>query len=960
LVVGVLASWLLKRHPAGSVLERAVMDEWTLLRGGLPVRDVVIVGVDEATQRAWNGRDFDAPKMARLLRLLKRAETRGVLLVFPDLPQQAAAFDSRSLRQAVSEHGAVYVGVDMSGRHEGEPPVKTLAEGELARLRPLPSAMRRLVQVAAGRGHLSLQTDGGGCARAVPFREEGRGQAWRALAMAPFSAEQLNTMLSGPQERRLALLNYPHESPDPQYTYTRSPFPRVSVLNALQTPDALKPLRGKWIVIGPDTRAAQDYDTPLGGRVSLAEVQAVALDNLVSGRAARPAPNSWRWLLVLLPCAVVGGLSSARRPVWSLTVALLCACGAAFLSFAAWNANVWLDVVAPWLGIGMTFFVGAFARARWQERQATRIASIIEALTQASELTAAQKQPSELLPRVLSLAEDALRAQSAALLLLDSDGQTLRFACATGPKATELQSVTLRVGEGIAGWVVQEGQPAVVNEAFCDWRFNGEVDKRVGTSTRSVLAVPMKGRDRMLGVLEVVNRRDDQPFDTMDAELLSAIANQAALVLENAHLYERLNERVEASESELARANSRLQSEKTLLQTVLQSMTDGVVVTDRRGRVQLMNQAASALLPELGPQVLGRALTDAVPELRALVESGGAEAQRSGEGLNGHSSPHLSRSSAPPLLLRGDVDAPRIIEAHTAPLLTGPAPGGGQVAVFSDVTEQRNVERAKSDFVSFVAHEMRSPLTSISGFSSMLLRLDERGDQTASRSRFLSIIHDESERLTRLINNLLDVARIEAGRGVELNREELEVLPLLEAAAESQRSYSTRHRVVVEVDDSLMQPSADSPSSICNPQLIYADRDKTLQVLINLLSNALKYSPGGTVTLRAQSDGDGDGVRFCVCDQGPGISPEDRASIFGRFERGARAHNVPVGGAGQRAKPTGTGLGLFLSKYLIEAHGGRIWVESEAGHGATFCFTLPAAPAPTNEESEQAQEALPL
>jgi signal transduction histidine kinase len=208
-----------------------------------------------------------------------------------------------------------------------------------------------------------------------------------------------------------------------------------------------------------------------------------------------------------------------------------------------------------------------------------------------------------------------------------------------------------------------------------------------------------------------------------------------------------------------------------------------------------------------------------------------------------------------------------------------------------------------------------------------------RDKELATRQRFLGVIHNESERLTRLINNLLDVARIEAGRGLGLNCETLDFAAVTAEAIESQRVYSSRHVLVNAVP-------ADLPP-------LFADRDKVLQILINLLSNAMKYSPGGTVTVAAHIDGNQ--LVAGVSDEGPGIAPEHRERLFQRFGRiGAREMSTKNPGAGERAKPTGTGLGLFLTRHLVESHGGRIWVESEAGQGARFLFSMPL-PSATEE-----------
>ncbi len=175
--------------------------------------------------------------------------------------------------------------------------------------------------------------------------------------------------------------------------------------------------------------------------------------------------------------------------------------------------------------------------------------------------------------------------------------------------------------------------------------------------------------------------------------------------------------------------------------------------------------------------------------------------------------------------------------------------------------------------------------------------------------------------MTRLINNLLDVARIEAGHAIELNLDVVDFSRLAQSASESQRTYSSRHQIVVNFPKVL--------------PAIYADADKVTQILINLLSNSLKYAPGVVIKVAAREEGEW--LEISVSDQGPGIAPEQRSGLFSRFGRTPG----PSGGAGSRAKPTGTGLGLFLTKYLVEAHGGKIWLESENGKGASFRFTLP-------------------
>jgi GAF domain-containing protein len=198
-------------------------------------------------------------------------------------------------------------------------------------------------------------------------------------------------------------------------------------------------------------------------------------------------------------------------------------------------------------------------------REATHVASTVEALARVSDIVAAQTRPEELLDRVLHFAAQVLDASGAAALLLDERGEQLVFTAALGTHAQALIGQKTRVGEGIAGHVVQSGEIAIVNDSRADSRFSGHIDSRIGFDTRSVLCVPLKVRERILGVLEVLNR-EGAPGTPADAEVLQAVANQAAIALDNAHLYQQLEQRVEESQGELALANRQLQADKTLLQ----------------------------------------------------------------------------------------------------------------------------------------------------------------------------------------------------------------------------------------------------------------------------------------------------------------------------------------------------------------------------------------------------------
>lgn len=233
------------------------------------------------------------------------------------------------------------------------------------------------------------------------------------------------------------------------------------------------------------------------------------------------------------------------------------------------------------------------------------------------------------------------------------------------------------------------------------------------------------------------------------------------------------------------------------------------------------------------------------------------------------------------------------------------------VAVARDITRRKRIDLAKSETISAVSHELRSPLTSVKGFTSTLLnKWDRLDDET--KKHLLYTIDTDADRVTRLIGELLDVSRLEAGR-LHLQRRMVCIVEVVRSVVERVGPLSAKHTIGMDFPETFPE--------------VYADPDKIQQVLTNLVENAVKYTPGGRVDVTGSySDGV---VQVAVADQGEGIPAEHRHQVFGKFFR-------RIGGS-----PTGTGLGLYITKGLVEAHGGHIWVDEAPGGGARFAFTLP-------------------
>jgi signal transduction histidine kinase len=229
----------------------------------------------------------------------------------------------------------------------------------------------------------------------------------------------------------------------------------------------------------------------------------------------------------------------------------------------------------------------------------------------------------------------------------------------------------------------------------------------------------------------------------------------------------------------------------------------------------------------------------------------------------------------------------------------------------------QELDRLKDDFVSHVTHELRTPLTSIRAFSEILL--DNSDIEPAERERFLRLIVEESERLTRLINQVLDLSKLESGRA-EWQIEDVDVRAVLDDAVATARAMGDRQVELVVRADGELPP-------------VSADRDRVKQVLLNLLSNAAKFCDLRHGRIEVRLAGLGDEVRVDVSDNGPGLMPDERERVFEKFRQA---------GETLTGKPKGTGLGLPISREIVTRLGGRMWVESQPGDGATFSFTLPA------------------
>lgn len=433
---------------------------------------------------------------------------------------------------------------------------------------------------------------------------------------------------------------------------------------------------------------------------------------------------------------------------------------------------------------------------------------------------------------------------------------------------------------GVSGYVFRTGQGYIVREVTTDPLLGPEREWARSLGVTSMLSVPLQVENQTLGVIHVLNKRSQQPFTEEDLALLNLLASQAAMILQNSRLHTAIN------------------NERHRLRTILRSLASAAIVLDRQQRIMLCNPVAEYLFSLREEEVLGRSLEEVLPReeiLQALTAL-----------------PEETKAEPPEITLTSPVEV--ILQIQVTDLRNERGEVLGKVIVFNDITHLRKVDQLKTEFVSTVSHELRTPLTSIKAFTATLLRDVEFDRET--QKEWLKIIDSECDRLTRLINDLLSISRIESGRALEMEWKRVDLPQVIGKVLDQQRAYSTRHNLVYE-----------GPASL----IVEADEDKVIQILTNLVNNAIKYSPrGGLVRVKAVDNRDF--AQVSVTDQGSGIRPDHLPKIFDKFYQVDSSSTRKVGG---------TGLGLYLTRHLVEAHGGKIWAESELNRGSTFTFTLP-------------------
>jgi K+-sensing histidine kinase KdpD len=488
----------------------------------------------------------------------------------------------------------------------------------------------------------------------------------------------------------------------------------------------------------------------------------------------------------------------------------------------------------------------------------------------------------KLLARILHISAEMLAGQTA-LIVLREEGKGWRVAASHGIPPAFLEYLDPLLAD-----IPDQDDPTHFELQKIN-RLLQQVTRVASLGLLGGVGLPLIFHGQVIGMIFVF-RNYAARFSTNDQALLQSFAHQAAIAVRNAQMY------------------TQIRQEKQRIDTMVDSVADGILILAADHTIEHCNPAFARLLGQPPAQIKGQK-HDEIIRLKNVEHGPTLEEAEAGAW------PLTPRAT---LYVEGDLERagkpPVPVGITYAPLLSAENTLINIIATIRDISHFRAAEELKSTFISVISHELKTPVALIKGYVGTLRRKDAEWNREVIQDS-LEVIEEEADRLTELIENLLDATRLQAG-SLSLNRTDLMLPKLAERLASRFRTQSTRHEIVVDL------PS-DFP-------VILADEVRIDQVFSNLLSNAIKYSPqGGKIRISGQVRPEH--VIVCVSDQGPGIAPGDLPHIFDRFYRAEEASRTTKG----------AGLGLFLTRAIIEAHGGRIWVDPRPGEGARICFSLP-------------------
>ena len=513
-------------------------------------------------------------------------------------------------------------------------------------------------------------------------------------------------------------------------------------------------------------------------------------------------------------------------------------------------------------------------------------------------------------------------AEHGSIMLLETDTGHLVTRAVLGAQV-DVGYTRFLVGVGIAGWVAQNKRPALIPDVSTDERWvtlpNGEGSRR---RSGAMLAVPLVAHSQVMGVI-TLSHQTPGFFNDDHLRLLAASAGEIATGVHNANLYKDIVGEMERR----ADLVHQLERNSGLNAAILQSLSDGVLVCDADGRMLTVNTAAETIMQRSLEELLIADMHHLLGQLAAKRASELPLDDLLARPVNDQREPRIFQSTFH--------IGTRTVSVTLGPVLTERQELVGAFGLLRDITREVEADRLKTEFIGTMSHELRTPMTSIKGFT-QLLAMGGLGPVNETQRESLATIFTNAERMISLINDVLDITKIETG-GVDLELRPLHLAESIGSAVSDMQSLigSREHQVGITIRPGL--------------PLVMADAKRLHQVLVNLISNAVKYTPRrGHVQVEASEIAHealppriGERlssrrryVQVDVRDTGVGIAPEEHDLIFERFYRTENTMKIEAGG---------TGLGLSLVRPLVSLLGGQIWVTSAVGEGSTFSVVLPVA-----------------
>ncbi len=471
--------------------------------------------------------------------------------------------------------------------------------------------------------------------------------------------------------------------------------------------------------------------------------------------------------------------------------------------------------------------------------------------------------------------------EASSLWLLDETEQTLKVLANVGTPAETLASFRIPLGQGFVGQVAQSGEVIFTNKVYEHPLHFRQVDRETGFKTRSLLCVPLIFREKVIGVLQLLNKLDGE-FDERDVERATSIASAVAIAVSNSLLFQQA------------------ESRQKQLEATLEHNGNPIIIVDPNLKVLLLNQQARTRLG-LSSNDIGKVAAEVIKPTE------------------------LADFITQPLTENEKVRKELSLDDGTIWLSTlALIPSYGRVLILQDITYLKDLDKSKSNFVATVSHDLRAPLSSISGF---VTAIEDAGELNEEQKNYLNRINHSTDRMMNLVNGLLDLAKINARMSDSQKLCDI-ILLVREAIADLQgQALSKEIALELVVED-------ETTSS-----MVQGDETLLRQAISNLIDNAIKYSPQNSHINMTVSRKD-DHIEFKIQDNGIGISSSDLPFIFDEF------YQVQVNN-----NQEGIGLGLTLVRSIAEAHGGQIWVQSNNDAGAIFGLQLPLVDQSTHDET---------